>query len=135
MYEIIGIAAILGIAGTIIAESFLQSGIRMAKAVRVYKAEKEILTPTDKDLISAAIKRTLDGGASTPESFARGLAAQGIYVIYNREDENGKRHVGPVVGAKFGIQGIPMRHTGGSLGWPWARIKDQINRNNGNFLS
>lgn len=134
MFEghLLGAAVILGTAGVVLAESVLQAGLRMARAVRTYKAEKTILIPTDKDKISAAIGRALEGGATTPEIFARSLAAQGIYTIYNREDENGKRNVGPVVGVKFGIQGIKDRYTGGSLGWPWARIKDRLHYNDGN---
>ncbi len=133
MFEsVIGIAVIMGAAGVVLAESAVQAGLRMARAVRVYKAEKTILVPTDKDVISAAILRALDGGATTPENFSKGLIAQGVYVIYNREDADGKRNTGPVVGAKFGIQGIPNKYAGGSLGWPWAKIKDRLHYNNGN---
>jgi|GEM_PF-2873232 len=133
MFEsIVGISLIMGAAGVVLAESAVQAGLRMAKAVRTYKAEKTILVPTDRDTITAAIERALDGGATTPEIFARTLAAQGIYTIYNREDKDGKRNVGDVVGAKFGIQGIKERYTGGSIGWPWKRIQSQLHYNNGN---
>lgn len=135
MFELIGVSAILGATGIILAENAVQAGLRIARAVRVYRAEKTILVPTDKDKISAAIERAIEGGAATPEIFARSLAAQGVYVIYNREDANGKRNIGPIVGAKFGIQGIKEKYTGGALNWPWAKIKDRINYNNGNSPS
>ena len=81
--------------------------------------------PGDKETIVRAIEEALESGASTPESYARGLFLRGCYVVFFREN-------GEVAGSAYGILGRQGRVAGRSLGYPWRCVEERLKRNEAN---